>query len=108
MIAITTLYLLAFGLVTIGGGLYGYFAKASMPSLIAGVVAGALLIAAWWLLQRRAPAPGLILGLVVCLGLAARFVPVFLREMTGSPQIFMAPLAVAGVVLAALSLLLRR
>ncbi len=106
MLRLASLYFLIFGIISIAGGIAGYVAKASMPSLIAGGGAGLLLIVAM-LLMKANTMGGLLLGLLVSLALAGRFVPAFIRDLTGNPQVFMAPLSVIGVVIAILALLKR-
>ncbi len=106
MLRVASLYFLVFGAISIAGGIIGYAAKASMASLIAGAGAGALLVISMFLIKANALA-GLLLGLLVSLALAGRFVPAFLRDLSGSPQVFMAPLSLIGVVIAILALIKR-
>ena len=85
MIDVTKLYLFIFGALTIAGG-----------------VSGLLLLTAGYLLATGKVQPGLILGLVVAVALAARFVPAFLSTHKFMPAGMMALLSVAGIVITVL------
>ncbi len=102
------LYLFVFGAVTIAGGVMGFVKAKSRASLIAGSVSGALLLLAGFLasggLGPSKVTTGAVLGLVVSLALAARFVMTFLRSRKMMPAGLMALLSVIGVVVTALSL----
>lgn len=104
MIDLTKYYYFIFGALTIIGGLIGYMKAGSMASIIAGGVAGLLLIGAGVLFATHTQ-PGLILGLIVSLGLAGRFIPAFLSKYSFMPAGMMSVLSVIGVILSALSLI---
>jgi uncharacterized membrane protein (UPF0136 family) len=99
------LYLLVFGVLTIAGGVLGFVRAKSKPSLVAGGGAGALLLAASYLMTLR-PAVGLALGLVVSLALAGRFVRAFRASGKVMPAGLMAGLGIVGVLVTAGALLL--
>ncbi len=80
MIDLVRVFYYVFGLITLAGGLQAFFAVGSKASLYAGGASGLLLLLAGWLLQSGKILPGLVLGLVIALGLAGRFLPKFLRE----------------------------
>jgi uncharacterized membrane protein (UPF0136 family) len=80
MIDLTKTFYFLFGLLTLVGGIQGFVAKGSRASLIAGGICGILLLVAGYLLMTFKVNPGLILGLVICLALAGRFLPIFLRK----------------------------
>lgn len=101
---IAKLYLFVFGALTIAGGVVGFVKAGSKASLIAGGVSGLLLLAAGWLVTTGKVMPGLVLGLVLSLALAGRFVPGFLSTRKMMPAGMMALLSVAGVVLTVLGL----
>lgn len=103
ILSVTHIYLLVFGLLTIAGGVMGFVKANSKPSLIAGAVAGLALLAAWWLMGTQGRA-GVILGLVVSLALAGRFVGAYAKSKKMMPAGMMAALSVIGVVLTAASL----
>ena len=103
VLPITHVFLLVFGLLTIAGGVLGFVKANSKPSLIAGGVAGLALLAAWWLMGAYGR-PGVILGLVVSLALAGRFVGAYRKSKKMMPAGMMAILSVIGIVLTALSL----
>jgi uncharacterized membrane protein (UPF0136 family) len=105
MIDPTRIFYFVFGLITLGGGLQGYLAKGSMPSLIAGGVSGILLLLAGYLVQTGKTMPGLILGLVISLLLAGRFLPVFFKTGSWWPAGVEGWLGVIGLVLSILALL---
>ena len=102
MLHAVTVYLLVFGVLTVAGGVMGFVKAKSKPSLVAGGVAGALLLAASYLLTVR-PTAGLALGLVVSLALAGRFVGAFRKSGKVMPAGLMAALGVGGVALTGLA-----
>ena len=103
MLDVTKLYLFIFGALTIAGGLVGFLKAGSNASLIAGGVSGALILAAGYLIATGKVQPGLIMGLVVTIALAGRFVPAFLATHKFMPAGMMAVLSVAGIVMTALA-----
>lgn len=80
MLDLTRIFYFVFGLITLAGGVQGFLSAGSKASLIAGGVSGVLLLLAGGLVQTGKVMPGLILGLIVTLGLAGRFLPKFLKE----------------------------
>jgi uncharacterized membrane protein (UPF0136 family) len=102
MLSFVKIYFLIFGLLTIVGGAMGYIKAHSAASLIAGGVSGALLITSALLLPGYLRA-GLAMGLIVSLALAGRFIPALLHGKM-NPAVYVAPLAVIGVVLGAVLL----
>ena len=105
MLDITKLYLFIFGALTIAGGVMGYLKAGSNASLIAGGVSGVLLLAAGYLVATGKVQPGLILGIIVSVALACKFVPAFLATHKFMPAGMMALLSVAGIVMTALGFL---
>ncbi len=97
------IYLLAFGLVTILGGVMGYVKAKSTASLIAGGVSGVLLLVAGWLLNTHLVA-GAVLALAVSLALLGRFTPALARGKR-MPAIYMVPLSALGVIAAVILLM---
>lgn len=104
MIDVTKLYLFIFGALTIAGGVVGFLKAGSNASLIAGGVSGIVILLAGYLIAIGKVQPGLILGIVVSIALAGRFVPAFLATHKFMPAGMMAILGVIGVILTALSL----
>lgn len=102
MLSFVKIYFLVFGLLTLVGGVMGYVKAHSAASLIAGGVSGALLITSALLLPGYLRA-GLIMALIVSLALAGRFIPALVQGKM-NPAVYVAPMAVIGVVLAALLL----
>ena len=98
MIHFTTLYYFFFGVLTIAGGILGYVNKKSLPSLIAGGVSGVLLFVAGFLIPFRFQ-PGLILGLVVSVVLAGRFIPHYIEKRRFMPDAIMSLLSAVSVTL---------
>lgn len=100
------LYLYLFGVLTIAGGVMGFVRAKSKASLIAGTVAGGLLLLSGYLVGRAAPRDGLFLGLAISSSLAVRFVGTYVRSRKVMPAGMMAVLSVIGVVVTLLALTL--
>ncbi|MBA2585654.1 MAG: TMEM14 family protein [Chthoniobacterales bacterium] len=99
MLGPAKIYFLIFGVLTIAGGIIGFVKAGSMPSLIAGSIAGILLLAGAFLLPAHVAAGLVIAGLTSIL-LAARFIPNFIRTGKAMPAGMMAVLSAIGIVLA--------
>lgn len=99
-------YLLAFGVVTVLGGLMGYVKAKSLASLIAGGVSGALLLVAGALVSTRFLFAGALLALVVSLALLGRFAPALFRGKL-MPAIYLVPLSAIGAAVAVILLMAR-
>ena len=98
------IYFIAFGLITIFGGVFGYLKARSVPSLVAGGIAGLLLIIGALLIPRlSAWVMGASLCLIVSLLLLGRFAPSLVRGKL-NPAIYVVPLAIVGAILAAMLL----
>ncbi len=106
MTSFAKLYFIVFGILTIVGGVIGYVQASSLPSLIAGSVAGLILLAGAFLMGRKR-IPGLIVVLVASLALAGRFVPVFLAEGGFMPEGLMSVLSVIGLLVSVGALIKR-
>jgi uncharacterized membrane protein (UPF0136 family) len=104
MLEAARLYLFVFGGLTVAGGVVGFVKAKSTPSLIAGGVAGGLLVAAGWLVGTH-PTAGLVLGLGLSAALAGRFVTAYRKGGKIMPAGMMAGLSVLGgaVTVAALA-----
>jgi uncharacterized membrane protein (UPF0136 family) len=96
------IYFLIFGVLTIAGGIIGYVKASSTPSIIAGSIAGLLLILAALLLPEHRAA-GLAVGLIISLLLAAQFIPKFFRTGKMMPAGMMSVLSAIGIVMAVLA-----
>lgn len=103
MFEFTRLYLFIFGVLTIVGGVIGFVKAGSKASLIAGGISGVLLLVAGWLVTGN-PTAGMVLGLIVSILLAGRFVPAFLKTKKPMPAGMMSVLSIVGLVLTALYL----
>ena len=101
MIGPAKIYFIIFGVLTIAGGVVGYVSKGSVPSIIAGSIAGILLLVGALLLPDQLIA-GLAIGLIVSLLLAGQFVPKFIQTRTGKvmPAGMMSILSVIGIIAA--------
>ena len=93
------LYFFVFGALTIIGGIIGYVKAGSVPSIIAGVITGLLLIIAAAILPEHRAA-GLATAFIVSLLLAAQFVPKLIRTGKVMPAGMMSILSVVGLVVA--------
>ena len=107
MIDPTRIFYYVFGLITLAGGIQAFLHVGSKASLIAGGISGLLLLAAGWLVQTGKTMPGLILGLVVTLGLAGRFLPKFFKDGGWWPAGVEGWLGAVGLVLSVLALVKR-
>jgi uncharacterized membrane protein (UPF0136 family) len=98
-------YLFVFGLLSFAGGVMGFARARSQASLLGGGTAGALLLLAGYLLGTASAMIGLILGILVSVLLAGRFVPSFLKTKKPLPAGMMAALSLVGIVLTLLLLI---
>lgn len=103
MLDLTKIFYFVFGLITLGGGIQAFLSAGSKASLIAGGISGLLLLVAGWLVQSGKTTPGLILGLVVTLGLAGRFLPLFFKGGGWWPAGVEGWLGLVGLVLTVLA-----
>jgi uncharacterized membrane protein (UPF0136 family) len=92
------IYFIIFGVLTIVGGVIGYVKAGSVPSIVAGVITGILLLVAAFLLPERAVA-GLAVGLITSLLLAAQFIPKFVSTGKVMPAGMMSILSVIGIIM---------
>jgi len=103
MLDLTKIFYFIFGLITLGGGVQAFLTAGSKASLIAGGISGLLLLVAGWLVQSGKTMPGLILGLIVTLGLAGRFLPKFFKDGGWWPAGVEGWLGAIGLVLTVLA-----
>jgi uncharacterized membrane protein (UPF0136 family) len=99
MLGPAKIYFIIFALLTIAGGVMGYVSKGSVPSIVAGVISGAALLVAAFLLPGNAVA-GLVIAALVSLLLAGRFVPAFAKTGQFMPAGLMSILSVIGLIVA--------
>lgn len=102
MLGPTKIYFLIFGVLTIAGGVIGYFKAGSVVSIVAGSIMGILLLVSAWLLPEQL-AVGLTIALFASAVLAAQFVPKFFRTGKVMPAGLMSILSVVGIVMAVLA-----
>jgi len=107
MLDLTKIFYFVFGLITLVGGVQAFITAGSKASLIAGGISGLLLLVAGWLVQSGKTMPGLILGLIVTLGLAGRFLPKFFKDGGWWPAGVEGWLGAIGLVLTVLALVKR-
>ena len=98
----TKVYYIAFGILTLVGGILGYVKTHSAPSLIAGILCGVLLFVAAFLMAASLNG-SLILGLLVSISLAGKFVPDSLHKRAIFPGGLMAVLSVLSITLTLLA-----
>jgi uncharacterized membrane protein (UPF0136 family) len=104
MIDPTKIFYFVFGALTIAGGVMGYVKAGSVASIIAGSIAGVLLIIAGVLIASGKVSCGLIMGGITSLALAIQFVPKFLSAHKFMPAGMMSILSVISIILTALAL----
>ena len=95
----TKIYFIVFGILTIAGGVVGYVKAGSMASIIAGSIAGVLLLVGAFLLPEHR-AVGLATVFIISLLLAAQFVPKFLRTGRIMPAGMMSIFSAIGIIAA--------
>jgi uncharacterized membrane protein (UPF0136 family) len=96
---VTKFYFILFGVLTIAGGIFAYVKVGSMASIIAGSIAGILLLVAGFLLSAQ-PTWGLGTALIVSLLLFGYFIPKYLSTGRVMPAGMMSVLSVIGVIAA--------
>lgn len=99
MIGAAKIYFIIFGVLTIAGGIIGFVKAGSTASIIAGSIAGILLLVGAFLLPAHAVA-GLAIVFIVSLLLAGRFVPIFIKTGHAMPAGMMSILSVIGIITA--------
>jgi uncharacterized membrane protein (UPF0136 family) len=104
MLAFVPNYLYLFGVLTIAGGVVGFLKAKSNASLIAGGIAGVALLVSGYLASTKGSL-GFVVGLVISLALAGRFVSAFVKTRKVMPAGMMSVLSVLGIVLTALALM---
>src|ERR1700747_1529239 len=93
------IYFIAFGGLTVAGGVVGYVKAGSVASIVAGSITGVLLLVAAFLLPEHR-AVGLATAFIISLLLSAQFVPKFIRTGRVMPAGMMSILSVIGVIAA--------
>lgn len=102
MLGPARIYFIIFGVLTIAGGVFGFIHKGSVPSIVAGSIAGILLLIAAFLLPANVVF-GLALAAFVSIALAGQFVPKFIKTSSFMPAGMMSILSVIGLVVALLA-----
>ena len=102
IVTVIKAYYLVFALLTIFGGIMGYVKSKSLVSIVSGSISGVLLIAASLMLPGR-PVRAYVIGLLVSVLLAGKFVPDFVHKKAVVPGGLMALLSVAGIFLTLLA-----
>lgn len=100
----TAWIILVYGVLVAIIGAYGYFKASSVPSLIAGVVSGVILLAAAFAMMRGSYR----LGWVAALALAVLLLGRFARPAFAESQVWPGGVMVALSVLAIIALLVGR
>jgi len=99
MLGPAKIYFIIFGALTIIGGVIGYVKAGSVPSIIAGVITGLLLVAAGLLLPDHGAA-GLGDAFIRSLLLAGQFIPKFVQMGKMMPAGVMSILSAIGLIMA--------
>lgn len=97
-------YLFGFGALTVAGGVLGFVKAKSRASLIAGSIAGSLLMMAGYLANDRST-EGFRLGLALSLALTIRFLLAYRRNKKVMPAGIIVVLGIVGAALTGLALL---
>ena len=96
------IYFLIFGVIMVIGGIMGYVKARSVPSLVAGGISGIIFILSA-LAIPRGWYTWMVVDLILSLLLAGRFLPSLLQRKY-NPAAYVVPLAIIGVILAAVVL----
>lgn len=108
VIETTEIYYFVLGVLTLLGGVVGYWNAKSVPSLVWGILGGVTLIVAGFLIcygqtHEEYLTPGLILGLLATAGLAGQFIPKVMINRALPHVIAMAILSGLGLILTLIS-----
>lgn len=95
----TAIAILVYGILVAVGGIYGYIKAHSMPSLIAGLGAGILLIGSAAAMMRGAYLLGWWIALIVAALLLARFAFASLKGFKMMPGGLMIILSLAAIII---------
>ena len=96
------IYFLIFGIIMVIGGIMGFVKARSVPSLVAGGISGLIFILSA-LSIPRGWYTWMIVDLILSLLLAGRFLPSLVKRKY-NPAAYVVPLAIIGVILAAVVL----
>ncbi|MFN0125018.1 MAG: TMEM14 family protein [Blastocatellia bacterium] len=99
MISFVPVYLLVYGAMIMLGGVMGYVKAKSQASLIAGLVAGALLDGSAALMIMGSRTAGWWLALLVSLALLARFGMAAMKDFKMMPGGMVIALSLAAIVI---------
>ena len=99
MLSAARIYFIAFGVLTIAGGIVGYVKAGSTASIIAGSISGLLLLTAAFILPQHRVV-GLLTAVIISLLLAAQFIPKYFRTGKIMPAGLMGLLSVIGIAVA--------
>jgi uncharacterized membrane protein (UPF0136 family) len=103
IVLVVRAYYIIFAVLTLVGGIMGYVKAKSYASIISGFISGGMLIAAAVMLTTKHPARAYVIGLLVSVLLAWKFVPDFVHKKAVVPGGLMALLSLAGIVLTLLA-----
>jgi len=103
IVPLAKVYYLVFAVLTILGGIMGYVKAKSVISVVSGTISGVILIIASSLLREH-PISGGVVGLIVSVLLAGKFVPDFVHKKAFVPGGLMAFLSLASIVISILAL----
>ena len=92
-----------FGTITILGGIQGYLNARSVASLVAGGIAGVILLVGAFLWNAGYVKGGPVLLFLISLALLGRFTPSLMRGKL-NPAVYIVPLSLVGVILSGLVL----
>jgi uncharacterized membrane protein (UPF0136 family) len=99
IVLVVKVYYAVFAALAVVGGIIGFARAKSVISLVAGIISGAVLATASWMIPGRHPNVAYIMALLVSVLLAGKFVPDTMHKRAVVPGGLMALLSLAGIVL---------
>lgn len=92
-----SIVILVFGLFSLTGGLIGYFKAGSMPSLLAGVISGLILLVCSYGLSKGSTIAAIV-SIVIAILLGGRFFSTIMKNFKVMPDLIMILLSIFAMI----------